>query len=534
MGSFPYSPGMVPDIGDCAGGSPSGLIEKYLGEAYVNVLNCAQNMPQITSLITNLAAIQAVATAIQGGADFTAWTWGDIIGTLDNQQDLVNYITDRLALYQTANLNLAALAGLNLTGNAGRVLKVNTSENGLEWDIETGGSGGGGLSPANYGDISVNSDSTMTVNSVGGVSAATLITTVNGKINSSLIGIANGLATLDGGGKVPASQLPSYVDDVLEYPTFANFPGTGETGKIYIADDTGYEFRWTGTQYFQIVKSPGSTDALAEGSTNLYFTNARAQAALAASLGNKADLVGGIVPLSQIPASIPRMSAIDTGMEVGQYIDLHTSADGLDFQGRIQVNTSGYMDFNARGGLVTVTGSDLILNTNGKAIKFLGAAGYYSQIVNESNGNFSCYSTHADGTARPVWWIATHSDTSTLNIGPDVSMNGNASVGGNLTVTGEITSPSDIRLKEEIIPLLNASEIIAQLGGYRFMMDGREQIGVIAQQVLKVLPEIIVRREDGYLSVNYAKLTAVLIADNNAMRAKLNSLENRVARLEGR
>lgn len=92
-------------------------------------------------------------------------------------------------------------------------------------------------------------------------------------------------ASLDGSGLVPSSQLPSYVDDVLEYANSAAFPGTGETGKIYIALDTGRSWRWSGSTYVQIVASPGTTDAITEGSTNLFYTNARADARIAAAVG---------------------------------------------------------------------------------------------------------------------------------------------------------------------------------------------------------------------------------------------------------
>ena len=51
---------------------------------------------------------------------------------------------------------------------------------------------------------------------------------------------------------VPAAQLPSYVDDVLEFSTKDQFPQTGETGKIYVAKDTNLTYRWTGTQYLEI------------------------------------------------------------------------------------------------------------------------------------------------------------------------------------------------------------------------------------------------------------------------------------------
>ncbi|RKR83181.1 hypothetical protein BDD43_3383 [Mucilaginibacter gracilis] len=86
---------------------------------------------------------------------------------------------------------------------------------------------------------------------------------------------ANGYAGLDGTGKVPSAQLPSYVDDVLEYANYAALPGTGETGKIYVTIDTNFEYRWSGSAYIRLVASPGTTDALTEGTTNLYFTTGR-------------------------------------------------------------------------------------------------------------------------------------------------------------------------------------------------------------------------------------------------------------------
>lgn len=73
-----------------------------------------------------------------------------------------------------------------------------------------------------------------------------------GAIASSTKGAANGVAELDSSGKVPSSQLPSYVDDVLEYDSQSAFPSTGETGKIYVAKDTNKSYRWTGSAYSQI------------------------------------------------------------------------------------------------------------------------------------------------------------------------------------------------------------------------------------------------------------------------------------------
>lgn len=77
-------------------------------------------------------------------------------------------------------------------------------------------------------------------------------TALNAKIDASREGQANGIATLDNAGKVPASQLPSYVDDVLEFANLAAFPVSGETGKIYVALDTNICYRWSGSAYVQI------------------------------------------------------------------------------------------------------------------------------------------------------------------------------------------------------------------------------------------------------------------------------------------
>lgn len=82
-------------------------------------------------------------------------------------------------------------------------------------------------------------------------------TTITNSLNAfiSTKGQPSGLAELDSTGKVPAAQLPSYVDDVLEFSTKAQFPQTGETGKIYVAKDTNLIYRWTGTQYLEISQS---------------------------------------------------------------------------------------------------------------------------------------------------------------------------------------------------------------------------------------------------------------------------------------
>lgn len=79
-------------------------------------------------------------------------------------------------------------------------------------------------------------------------------------------GAPGGLASLNESGIIPSAQLPSYVDDVIEVDTFSNLPGTGESGKIYIVQDTNLTYRWSGTAYVEISKSL----ALGETSSTAY------------------------------------------------------------------------------------------------------------------------------------------------------------------------------------------------------------------------------------------------------------------------
>ena len=92
-------------------------------------------------------------------------------------------------------------------------------------------------------------DTAPTANSTKAVTSGGVKTALDGKLNTSLKGANNGLAELGGDGKVLSSQLPSYVDDVLEYSSVSAFPATGESGKIYVATDTNKTYRWSGSAY---------------------------------------------------------------------------------------------------------------------------------------------------------------------------------------------------------------------------------------------------------------------------------------------
>ena len=107
-------------------------------------------------------------------------------------------------------------------------------------------------------------------------------------------------------GLIPSNQLPSYVDDVLEYANLAGLPATGEAAKIYVTLDNNKIYRWSGSTYIEISPSPGSTDSVPEGSTNLYFTDARARAAISLTTtgtSGAATYTNGVINIPQYQAA---------------------------------------------------------------------------------------------------------------------------------------------------------------------------------------------------------------------------------------
>lgn len=108
-------------------------------------------------------------------------------------------------------------------------------------------------------DKSVDTASNVINTPSGNISSTTVQAAINEldaeKQSLSEKGQANGYASLDATGKVPAGQLPAYVDDVLEYANLAAFPVSGETGKIYVALNTNKTYRWSGSSYIEISPS---------------------------------------------------------------------------------------------------------------------------------------------------------------------------------------------------------------------------------------------------------------------------------------
>jgi len=107
---------------------------------------------------------------------------------------------------------------------------------------------------------------------------------------------------------------------------------------------------------------------------------------------------------------------------------------------------------------------------------------------------------------------------------------------GDIAYTGDVYDISDSRLKENITPLRNAIEKVSSLCGIYFNNKGespsKREVGVIAQDVEAVLPEVVSENNEGYKVVAYSKLTALLIEAVKEQQKQIESLEQRIENLE--
>ena len=143
--------------------------------------------------------------------------------------------------------------------------------------------------------------------------------------------------------------------------------------------------------------------------------------------------------------------------------------------------------------------------------------------VVSGNGDYYAYGDTYDKLAFQV------KSNGTTTIG------GSTTVSGSLNVTGDITAyhTSDQRLKDNITPIADALYKLNQIGGYEFDWNDNSEhsghdVGVIAQEIEKVLPEVVVMRDNGYKAVRYEKIVALLIEAVKEQQSQIEELKKRL------
>ena len=104
---------------------------------------------------------------------------------------------------------------------------------------------------------------------------------------------------------------------------------------------------------------------------------------------------------------------------------------------------------------------------------------------------------------------------------------GGFNVSGDMTATGNVTAYSDAKLKTEIHTINDALGIVGKLRGvnYKWLSNGQSDIGVIAQEVEEVIPEVVKETEDGTKTVDYSRIVSVLINAVNELKAEVDELK---------
>ncbi len=179
-------------------------------------------------------------------------------------------------------------------------------------------------------------------------------------------GSADGVAELDSGGKVPSSQLPSYVDDVVEVANFAALPGTGETGLIYVTLDTNLTYRWSGSAYVEISASLslGETSSTAyrgdRGKTaydHSQVTTGNPHGTTASDVG--ADPAGTAAGLVDDLSGVSNQATARTNLGLGSAAVEAASAFATAAQGVDARTPTAHKTSHATGGTDALTASDI-------------------------------------------------------------------------------------------------------------------------------------------------------------------------------
>ncbi len=277
--------------------------------------------------------------------------------------------------------------------------------------------------------------------------------------NSANKGIANGYVPLDSTTKIASIYLPSYVDDVLEYSALSSFPESGSVGLIYIALDTNKIYRWSGSTYTEISPSPGSTDSVTEGSTNLYFTTARAQSAIsgAASTIVSSDLTTNRILLSDGSGKVSASSVNNTTLG---YLDA-TSSIQTQLNGKEPTLTKGNLTESVSSILTITNGTNSVIgsgtsiqvkqaNDNQSGFLLSDDWAFFNQKLNGNEIDYSLRTTMGSATlsgnngttsaTTGTIALANFSGSTTIGKIPHVTLN-TTSTAGSTTGMRITTSP---------------------------------------------------------------------------------------------
>ena len=255
------------------------------------------------------------------------------------------------------------------------------------------------------------------------------------------------------------------------------------------------------------------TDDISEGSSNLYYTDARVSALLGGS--------GGTTYATQTYVDTAEADANTyTDTAIANLVD--TAPATLDTLNELAAALGDDANFST-----TITNQ----------IAALTHDGFADFVANE----------HIDWTAASAGTIHASNYTNTGDttytageglqlVGSEFSMDGSYTgdfnVDGNIVATADVTAYSDARLKRNVETISNAVDLVNCLRGVNFEKDGRHSTGVIAQEVEEFLPEVVHTDAEGMKSVAYGNIAGLLIEAIKEQQQTIENLQKQISDIQ--
>jgi hypothetical protein len=213
--------------------------------------------------------------------------------------------------------------------------------------------------------------------------------------------------------------------------------------------------------------------------------------------------------------------------------DIQTTTYG-SINDAITVVTASISSLTANVTNLTSATSSYVLNATTASFVTLSQTGSF--ITSQQTSSFvTTQQTSSFITTQQTSSFATSAETSVFATTGSNHFTGNQTITGSLAVTGDITAyaSSDSRLKDNVSPIKSSLEKITQIGGYEFdwnsksEYNGTHDVGVIAQEIEKVLPEVVVERSNGYKAVRYEKIVPLLIQSIKELKDEVEKLKRK-------
>ena len=163
------------------------------------------------------------------------------------------------------------------------------------------------------------------------------------------------------------------------------------------------------------------------------------------------------------------------------------------------------------------------------------ASDYASTVIGQYNSSGDSVTNDASffSTSNTAFVIG-NGTSGSLSDAFKVMFNGDTTVSNDLTVSGDVVISSDARLKSNIVSLGSTLPKLLQIDGKSYEMKGKQKIGVLAQEIQEVFPELVSEDDNEMLAVNYQGLVPVLINALKEQQIEIDELKEMVQELASR